>query len=110
MTINEFQNAALRTAGQGNTNDLLINGAMGLCGEAGEVIDIIKKWQYQGHPLDAEHLIGELGDVAWYLAIACTGVGVTLETVMIRNIEKLKARYPDGFDAEKSMHRKDGDQ
>lgn len=109
MTINEYQKAALRTAGTNDVDKLLINGAMGLCGEAGEFIDIIKKWQFQGHPLEAEHLIKELGDVAWYLAIAATGAGVTLEYVMRENIEKLKKRYPEGFDADHSLHRQEGD-
>lgn len=109
MTINEYQKAALRTAGTNRVDDLLINGAMGLCGEAGEFMDIIKKWMFQGHPLNGEHLIKELGDVAWYLAIAATGSGVTLEYVMKENIEKLKARYPEGFDAEHSMNRQEGD-
>ena len=110
MTINEYQKEAMRTAGTNNVDDLLINGVMGLCGESGEAIDIVKKWQYQGHPLDTEHLISELGDVAWYLAVACTGIGVTLEYVLQENKRKLRARYPDGFDAEKSQHRKEGDQ
>lgn len=109
MTINEYQKAALRTAGTNNVDDLLINGAMGLCGEAGEFIDLIKKWQFQGHALDAEHLIKELGDVAWYMAIAATGIGVTLEHVLQRNIEKLRERYPDGFDPEHSLHRREDD-
>lgn len=109
MTINEYQAAALRTASVTTPDDLLFEGVMGLCGEAGEAIDIVKKWKFQGHPLDAEHLISELGDVAWYLAVACAGVGVNLETVLQKNIDKLKARYPEGFDPELSQHRREGD-
>lgn len=44
--------------------DVLINGVMGLCGESGEAIDIVKKWLMQGHELDKKHLVRELGDVA----------------------------------------------
>ncbi|MBQ8110371.1 MAG: nucleoside triphosphate pyrophosphohydrolase family protein [Clostridia bacterium] len=106
MTINEYQALALRTLNPAmGKRDVLINGVMGLCGEAGEAIDLVKKHLAQGHPLDAEALIGELGDVAWYLAETAFALDVDLETVLARNIEKLKRRYPEGFDAEKSMDR-----
>ena len=69
MTINEYQKLALRTANPAmSRQEMLINGVMGLCGESGEVIDIVKKHLAQGHELDREHLAQELGDVAWYLA------------------------------------------
>ena len=84
---------------------LLLNGVMGLNGEAGEVIDIVKKHLFQGHKLDKEHLKEELGDVAWYLAIACSGAGLTLEEVMEENIKKLSKRYPNGFESQKSINR-----
>ena len=82
---------------------------MGLNGEAGEAIDILKKHLFQGHELDSEHMAKELGDVAWYLAVSANAIGYDLETVMQMNVEKLKARYPDGFDAEHSLHRNKGD-
>ena len=88
---------------------MLINGVMGLCGEAGEAIDIVKKHLAQGHALDRDGLIKELGDVAWYLAETATALGVGLDEVLERNIEKLKNRYPEGFSAEKSQHRQAGD-
>jgi NTP pyrophosphatase (non-canonical NTP hydrolase) len=78
---------------------------MGLNGEAGECIDIFKKYFYQGHELDKEKLIDELGDVLWYIAETCTGIGVTMEEVAKRNIEKLRKRYPDGFEVERSVNR-----
>ena len=53
--------------------NILINSVMGLCGESGEAIDIVKKWLMQGHELDKEHLVKELGNVAWYLAEAASG-------------------------------------
>ena len=84
---------------------VLINGVMGLCGEAGEAIDIVKKYLAQGHELDQEKLIKELGDIAWYLAETAYALDVPLEEVLSRNIQKLKARYPQGFDTERSIHR-----
>ena len=80
---------------------------MGLNGEAGEVIDHVKKVCFQGHELDREHLIEELGDTAWYLAVCAEALGVTLEEVLNRNIAKLKARYPDGFDKARSVNREE---
>lgn len=105
MKINEYQERALRTA-----NNLEIeNGVLGLCGESGECADLVKKWRYQGHELDRDHLARELGDVAWYLAFSASCIGYDLESIFQMNIDKLSARYPDGFDAELSKHRKDGD-
>ena len=85
--------------------DVLINGVMGLCGESGEVIDLVKKHLAQGHSLDKEKLAKELGDVAWYLAETAYAIGYPLEEILRMNIDKLKARYPDGFAPEKSMNR-----
>lgn len=108
MTINEYQKLAMTTLNPAlNKKDVLINGVMGLCGEAGEAIDLVKKHLAQGHPLDREKLIGELGDIAWYLAETATVLEVDLETVLARNIEKLKKRYPEGFATERSLDRKD---
>ncbi len=87
----------------------LMNGLMGLNGEAGEAIDILKKHLFQNHGLDRAHLAKELGDVAWYLAISADALGYTLEEILQTNVEKLRARYPDGFDSERSTHRKEGD-
>ena len=106
MTINEYQTLAMRTLNpELSKKDVLINGVMGLCGESGEAIDIVKKHLAQGHTLDREALIKELGDVAWYLAETAYALDASLEEVFERNIAKLCARYPDGFDAEKSTNR-----
>ena len=106
MTINEYQALAMRTLNPAlSGKDVLINGVMGLCGEAGEAIDLVKKHLAQGHPLDREALIGELGDVAWYLAETAYALDVDLETVLSKNIEKLRGRYPEGFASERSVHR-----
>ena len=107
MTVNEYQKMALTTLNPAlGKQDVLINGVMGLCGESGEAIDIVKKHLAQGHPLDREGLIKELGDVAWYLAETAYALDVSLEEVFQRNIDKLKARYPEGFEARRSVERK----
>ena len=106
MTINEYQQLAMVTLNKELNNDqVLLNGVMGLCGESGEVIDIVKKHISQGHDLKKDKLIEELGDVAWYLAETAYALGVDLETVLTGNIEKLKRRYPEGFSVEKSINR-----
>lgn len=111
MTINEYQKLAMTTLSPSvsTKKDALINGVMGLCGESGEAIDIVKKWLAQGHELDREHLIKELGDVAWYLAETAAALDVSLEDVLQGNIDKLKKRYPDGFEAGRSQIRLSGD-
>ena len=106
MTINEYQKLAMTTLNPAlSEKDVLINGVMGLCGESGEAIDIVKKWLAQGHELDRDKLMNELGDVAWYLAETATALDVDLEDILSANIEKLKARYPEGFSTERSIHR-----
>lgn len=86
-------------------SEILINSVMGLCGKSGEAIDIVKKWMAQGHELDKEHLAKELGDIAWYLAEAATALDMSLEDIFQTNIDKLKMRYPDGFETKKSLLR-----
>ena len=108
MTINEYQKLAMITLNpELDKKDMLINGVMGLCGESGEVIDIVKKHLAQGHELDKEKIIKELGDVAWYMAEIATVLDVDLEDVLVQNIEKLKKRYPEGFSTEKSVNREE---
>lgn len=110
MTVNEYQRLAMRTLNPDlDKKDVLINGVMGLCGESGEAIDIVKRWLAQGHELDKEHLAKELGDIAWYLAEAATALDIPLENIFQANIEKLKKRYPEGFEAERSIARSEGD-
>ena len=106
MTINEYQRLAMTTLNpELGKRDVLINSVMGLCGESGEAIDIVKKWLAQGHELNKEKLAGELGDICWYLAETATALGLSLEDIMAANIEKLRKRYPEGFDAEHSINR-----
>lgn len=85
------------------------NSVMGLCGESGEAIDIVKKWMVQGHELDKEHLAKELGDIAWYLTEAATALEIPLEDILQSNIDKLKQRYPEGFETKRSQVRLEGD-
>lgn len=106
MTPNEYQAQAMHWLNPAlSEKDTLINGVMGLCGESGEVIDLVKKHLSQGHPLDREALAKELGDVAWYLAETAYVLGYPLEEIFRVNLEKLSARYPDGFSTERSLHR-----
>ena len=106
LTANEYQKKAMTTLNPAlSKQDVLLNGVMGLCGEAGECIDLVKKHLHQGHPLDSEKLAKELGDVAWYLAETAWALDLPLESILRGNLEKLKKRYPQGFDSEKSMNR-----
>ena len=110
MTVNEYQRLAMTTLNPAlDRKEVLINSVMGLFGESGEAIDIVKKWLAQGHELDKARLAKELGDVAWYLAEAATALDIPLEEILQGNLEKLKKRYPEGFDAQKSMARLSGD-
>ena len=106
MTGSEYQSLAMRTR---NTNlsslDSLINGVMGLCGESGECADMAKKMLFQGADFDFEHFAKELGDVLWYIALCCETLDLSLDDIMQKNIDKLKARYPEGFDPQRSQHR-----
>lgn len=123
MTGNEYQQLAMRTNDGLNTTRLtnaisnchtitiaqLINGVLGLTGEAGEVSDLVKKGIFHEKGIDLEHLKKECGDCAWYLAMICDACGFTLDDVMQTNIDKLKARYPQGFDTYRANNRAEGD-
>lgn len=110
MKLNEYQELAMRTK---NNNiqgfDLILNAALGMAGESGEIIEHLKKHMFQGHELDLEKLKKETGDLMWYCAEMAEGLRTTLEFIAEGNIEKLKKRYPDGFDKEKSINREMGD-
>ena len=111
MTINEYQTAALRTAQTDKltARELLLNSALGLCGESGEVSDLVKKHRFQGHDLELDHVAKELGDISWYLAVGAYSIGYDLEKILQMNVDKLKARYPDGFSTDRSLHRAEND-
>ena len=106
ISPDEYQISSLRTIPDTfKENDMLLNGALGLSGEAGEVIDSIKKHIYQGHELNKDNIKEELGDVLLYVAELCTAIGVKLSDVMKTNVDKLKERYPNGFEANRSINR-----
>lgn len=110
MTGNEYQELAMRTCSIpcDQKKEMVRHAVFGLASEAGEVAGILQK-EYQGHEVDREHVRKELGDCMWMIAEACTAFGISLDDVMQTNINKLKARYPEGFAAERSLHRAEGD-
>ena len=122
MTGKEYQELAMRTNDGKATERLLtavfpkganiggvLNGCLGLSGEVGEFNDMVKKSIFHEKPLDVDHAKKEIGDVMWYIAMMCHSFGWNLDEIMQMNIDKLKARYPDGFSVENSLHRKEGD-
>ena len=124
MTGNEYQDLAMRT-NDGKSKDRLIyiissnngavdiagllNGCLGLAGEAGELLDLFKKCFFHGKEFDEDHAKKEIGDVMWYVAMICKSMGWNLDEILQMNIDKLKARYPEGFDPNRSNHRTEGD-
>lgn len=100
-----YQRLAQRTSGNITSMDKIENGLLGLNGEAGECIDILKKHKFQGHELNIDKLVDELGDVLWYCAELAEGLGIPLAEVAEKNIEKLYKRYPEGFAVERSINR-----
>jgi NTP pyrophosphatase (non-canonical NTP hydrolase) len=106
MTLEEYQRAAMRTANAGIADDArMMDAAAGLSEEAGEVLGLIRKHLYMQHALDRERVTKELGDLLWCLATVATSVGVTLEEVAAKNVEKLQRRYPAGYSDEASRAR-----
>ncbi len=107
MTGNEYQELAARTINQELTPIGKESHALyGMCGEVGEIQSLYQK-QYQGHRFDNARAREELGDLLWFIAEYCTSKGWRLENIMHENIDKLKGRYPEGFDAGRSLHRED---
>ena len=86
-----------------------LNGCLGLSGEVGEFNDMVKKWVFHEKELDIDHAKKELGDIAWYLAMACESFGWNLDEILQMNVDKLKARYPEGFDTNRANNRAEGD-
>lgn len=134
MKANEYQKLAMRT-NDGKASDRLIgkmqeydmkfsneqsdkesvdiggifNACLGLSGEVGEFNDMIKKWVFHEKDLDMEHAKKEAGDILWYVAMLCESFGWNMGEIMRMNVDKLIARYPDGFDVERANHRAVGD-
>jgi len=106
VTFNQYQNLAIRTANKNLPyREAVANFSMGLTGEAGETVDYIKKCLYHGHKMDCDVVEKEIGDVLWYIAVLSDTLGIDLELVADKNINKLRERYPEGFDEEKSVKR-----
>ena len=99
--------------GQNFHSERLLTASVGMCAEAGQFTEVVKKIVFQGKPVNEEnlfHLKRELGDIMWYVAQACMGLDISLDEVLAMNVEKLAARYPDGaFDVHYSENRKEGD-
>ena len=93
INFNQYQKEAFDLISEDGRKDMVLNGVLGLAGESGECCDIVKKNRFQGHELNKEHLIEELGDVMWYIAETASGLGVTLEEVAQYNLDKLHKRY-----------------
>jgi NTP pyrophosphatase (non-canonical NTP hydrolase) len=106
VNLNDYQELAARTLGRDRTHEQqLANAALGLTGEAGETAELIKKHLFHATPLDQDALVKELGDCLWYIAAFATVQGVSLDDIAQRNIDKLRKRYPEGFDPERSRNR-----
>lgn len=106
MDFKKYKEQAMRTMNKEATRDqLILNAALGLAGEAGEVADHVKKVYMQGHPLSEVKLVDECGDVLWYLALMCEALGIDMTLIAQHNVEKLRKRYPQGFDSERSVNR-----
>lgn len=110
MTGIEYQGLSMRTCSipYDDKQGMLHHAVFGLTSEAGEVAGILQK-VYQGHEFDIEHMKKELGDCLWMISEACEALGCDMDEVMQINIDKLRKRYPEGFSAEKSLHRQEGD-
>lgn len=107
LTLNDYQRMARRTAGTKRKSDKMEEALFGLAGEVGELCDHYKKHKHQGHVLSYAHMAEEAGDVLWYLSEIADALGLTLEDIARRNFDKLRKRYPDGFDPERSRNREE---
>jgi NTP pyrophosphatase (non-canonical NTP hydrolase) len=106
MNFQEYSNKALTTCHLSG-EDKILEGGMGLSGESAEVLELIKKWKCQGHELDLEKVQLELGDTLWYIAELIDALELNFETILFKNLKKLKQRYPDGFDSRRSINREE---
>lgn len=107
--MNEYQAQALRTLSDqyhvGAVDPDLLHAAIGLATESGELLDALKRRLFYGKPLDDVNLVEELGDLMWYIAVACHSLGTTIDAVCAANITKLKRRFPERFTSEHAINR-----
>ena len=78
-----------------------------MAAEVGEACGVVDKCVAQGHELDRDKLYKEMGDIFWQFAALATVLDFTLSDIATYNIQKLKARYPEGFTVEDSVARVD---
>lgn len=105
-TLKQYQLGAIRTANYTDNKFFDISVlAMGLAGESGEVVDIIKKVVGHGHDLNTSQVKDELGDVLWYIAVLAHRMGIGMQELATQNIMKLRKRYPNGFTEQDSINR-----
>lgn len=112
--IGKMQEYDMKFANDHSDNDCvdiggIFNACLGLSGEVGEFNDMIKKWVFHEKDLDMEHAKKEADDILWYVAMLCESFGWNMNEIMQMNVDKLKARYPEGFDVERANHRAEGD-
>ncbi len=106
MNFSDYQALAARTLGRDRTHEQqLANAALGLTGESGETAELIKKHLFHDTPLDRDAMVKELGDCLWYIAAFATVLDIDMTEIAEHNIAKLKRRYPEGFDTERSRNR-----
>ena len=106
LSMSTYQVLAHKTSNISLDRQIRLTAAvLGLTGEAGEVADVFKKHIAHGHPLDKDSLIREVSDILWYIAEIATLFEISLDTVGWGNIQKLKARYPEGFSSYRSINR-----
>lgn len=114
-SITEYGQLAARTLAAKVAEDTFLthmNMATGLSSETGEINELLKKRYFHFHPWTDDnqvHLKKELGDLAWYWVLMCLSHGMDPADVLGTNIEKLQARYPEGFSTQRSMNRAPGD-
>ena len=108
MNLDKYQKLSARTINKDSSKiSNLINMQMGCSGEVGEISDHMKKYMFQGHKLNEEYIKKELGDIMWYIALGATALNIDLSEIAQMNIDKLNKRYPNGFEAERSVNRDD---
>lgn len=95
MEFNEYQKKANKTL-LGN-EQVLTNCALGLAGESGQVVNLVKNYTFRGADLDKEQLTKEMGDVLWYLSQVAQWTDIPFEEVAQKNIKDLAKRYPHSF-------------
>jgi NTP pyrophosphatase (non-canonical NTP hydrolase) len=106
MDITRFQGCVARTMNKNlGFGEAISNYSMGLAGETGEVLEPLKKFLYHGHTLDKQKVADELSDLTWYICALANTLEINLADALERNVEKLKKRYPEGFDTNNSINR-----